>query len=198
MEFTKLKELLEEYKHILIDYTDKFINTDYNIQLDNNKYTTKASQIYLEIDDKTKEDKYKNVVFLLDISKLVKYNHNFYMLLVKIGDISPKTDVYFLKNCDNFCWFKIDEFEMNKKMIIDIINQKNESYECNVCFEEKKLWYESEFCKKCNFRTCIKCIVKSGESYKTCFSCKNDNSDKYEFVHNVLLKKVSKSLILKD
>ncbi len=44
--------------------------------------------------------------------------------MVKNGEISPKTDVYFLKNSDNFCWFKIDEFEMDKKMIIDFINQK--------------------------------------------------------------------------
>ena len=188
MEIQKLKKLLKDHNHVLIDYTDKFKNSDYEISLGNNEYMSRASQLYLEIDDKTKEDKYKNVVFLLDISKLVKYNHNFYMLLVKIGDISPKTDVYFLKNCGNFCWFKIDEFEMNKKMIVDIINQKNESYECNVCFEEKIVWHECEFCKKCNFRTCIKCIVQSGESYKTCFSCNNDNSDKYDFVHNVFLK----------
>jgi hypothetical protein len=148
--------------------------------------------------DKSKQDQYKNVIFLLDISKLVIYNRNFYTLLVKNGEISPKTDVYFLKNSDNFCWFKIDEFEMNKKMIIDVINQKNESIECNVCFQNKKTWAEHEYCKICNFRTCIKCIIKSGKLYKNCFSCKNDNSDKYEFVHNVLLKKVSKSLILKD
>ena len=83
MELQKLKELLKTHNHLLIDYTDKFINTDYEISLGNNKYVSRASQIYLEIDDKTKQDKYKNVVFLLDISKLVKYNKRFYNLLVK-------------------------------------------------------------------------------------------------------------------
>ena len=65
-----------------------------------------------------------------------------------------------------------------------------------MCFEKKITWNECEFCKKCNFRTCIKCIVKSGKLYKNCFSCKNDNKDKYDFVHNIFLKKISKSSIL--
>jgi hypothetical protein len=45
MEFTKLKELLEEYKHILIDYTDTFINTDFMISNGNNEFMSRASQI---------------------------------------------------------------------------------------------------------------------------------------------------------
>jgi hypothetical protein len=63
MEYTKLKQLLKEHNHILIDYTDKFINTDYMISLGYNKSISRASQIYLEIHDKTKLEKYKNVVF---------------------------------------------------------------------------------------------------------------------------------------
>ena len=77
MEIQKIKDLSKDHNQILIDYSDKFIDTNYNVPLGNNKYTTRASQIFKEIHDKTKEDKYKNVVFLLDISKLVKYNHNF-------------------------------------------------------------------------------------------------------------------------
>ena len=87
MEIQKIRDLLKDHKHLLIDYSDKFIDTDYNVPLGNNKYTTKSSQIFKEIQDKTKEDKYKNVVFLLDISKLIKYNHNFYTSLSRKQNI---------------------------------------------------------------------------------------------------------------
>ena len=66
---------------------------------------------------------------------------------------------------------------------------KKKSFNCNVCFENKNIWHECEMCKICNFRTCLKCIVQSGKLFKKCFSCKNDNSDKYDFVYNVFLKK---------
>ena len=72
MEIQKIKELLKDHSHVLIDYSDKFIDTDYNIPLGNNKYTTKASQIFKEIHDKTKEDKYKNVVFPAGYFKIRK------------------------------------------------------------------------------------------------------------------------------
>ena len=101
MELQNLKELLKNHNHVLIDYTDTFINTDFMISNGNNEFMSRASQIYLKMHDKCKQDKYKNVVFLLDISKLVIYNHNFYKLLVKNDGISPKTDIYFLKNSDN-------------------------------------------------------------------------------------------------
>ncbi len=83
MELQKLRELLKTHNHLLIDYTDKFINTDYEISLGNNKYISRASQIYLELDNKARQEKYKNVVFLLDISKIVKYNKSFYNISVK-------------------------------------------------------------------------------------------------------------------
>ena len=63
MEFTKIKELLEEYKHKLINYTDKFINSDYMLSHGNNEFMSRASQIYLKIHDKTKKDKYKKLYF---------------------------------------------------------------------------------------------------------------------------------------
>ena len=44
--------------------------------------------LFKEIHDKTKLEKYKNVVFLLDNSKLVNYNHKFYMLLSKNKSIT--------------------------------------------------------------------------------------------------------------
>ena len=63
MEIKKIRDLLKDHTKILIDYSDKFIDTDYIIPLDNNKFTTRASQIFKEIHDKTTEDKYKNVFF---------------------------------------------------------------------------------------------------------------------------------------
>ena len=59
MEIQKIRDLLKDHNQILIDYSDKFIDTNYNLPLGNNKYTTRASQIFKEIHDKTKEDKYK-------------------------------------------------------------------------------------------------------------------------------------------
>ena len=72
MEIQNIRDLLKDHNKILIDYSDKFVDTDYNVPLGNNKYTTRASQIFKEIHDKTTEDKYKNVIFLLDISRLMK------------------------------------------------------------------------------------------------------------------------------
>ena len=51
MEIQKMKDLLKVHNHILIDYSDKFIDTDYEISIGNNKYISRASQIYLEIND---------------------------------------------------------------------------------------------------------------------------------------------------
>ena len=62
------------------------------------------------------KDKYKNVVFLLDISKLIKYNHNFYISLSRKQNIPTySTNIYFLKNSNKACCFSIDEFETSKK-----------------------------------------------------------------------------------
>ena len=127
MEIQKMKDLLKDHNHILIDYSDKFIDTDYEISIGNNKYISRASQIYLEIKDKTKEDKYDNVVFLLDISKLVKYNHVFFMLLIKNSAMSinpQQTNVYMLHNTNNVCIIPHGEFEKDKKMLVDAIKQK--------------------------------------------------------------------------
>jgi hypothetical protein len=71
-----------------------------------------------------------------DISKLEKYNHNFYISLSKKQNIPTySTNIYFMNNSNKACCFNIDEFETSKKMIIDFISDKNELCECNVCFE---------------------------------------------------------------
>ena len=189
MELQKLKELLKTHNHLLIDYTDKFINTDYEISLGNNKYISRASQIYLEIDDKTKQDKYKNVVFLLDISKLVKYNKRFYNLLVKNKEIIiTSTNLYLIKNSENYCVFLKDNIDKYKKMIIEVINKKTSSYTCDVCYEEKPTWNELEYCDICNFRTCIKCIIKAEDLNKKCFSCRVETNNKYNIIYDLLSK----------
>ena len=36
MEIQKMKDLLKDHNHILIDYSDKFIDTDYEISIGNN------------------------------------------------------------------------------------------------------------------------------------------------------------------
>ena len=187
MELQNLKELLKNHNHVLIDYTDKFIDTDYEISLGNKKYMSRASQIYLELDDKTKQDKYKNVVFLLDISKLVIYNNTFCRLLLKNEDMKVNTtNLYMLKNSDNVCVFQINELNQHKRMIIDVINQKTSAYTCNVCYEERPVWNQMEFCKICNFRTCVKCIINAGNLNKKCFGCRAETNDKYDTIYNIL------------
>jgi hypothetical protein len=184
MEIKKIRDLLKDHNKILIDYSDKFIDTDYIVPLGNNKYTTRASQIFKEIHDKTTEDKYKNVIFLLDISRLIKYNYNFYISLSKTKNIPIySTHVYFLKNFNNACCFSIDEFETSRKIINNFIN--NEKELCNVCFETKNTWIDYEFCNICNFRTCIRCIAKTVKtnSNKKCFGCRSYNV-KYESIYD--------------
>ena len=197
MEIQKIKQLLKLNKHVLIDFTDKFINTDYEILLEKNKYISKASEIYLEIDNKLKENKYKNVVFLLNISLLIKHNYNFYMLLLKNKEIPLHTNIYLLKNSNNFCWFKIDEFEINKKIIIDFISNKNELYNCNVCFNEKNEWNEHECCKICNFRTCFNCIIdaRNHNLNNKCYGCRADNNDKYNLLYKLIDNKLYNNII---
>ena len=70
-------------------------------------------------------------------------------------------------------------------MIIDFINDKKELCECNVCFEKKNTWIDYEFCKICNFRTCIRCIAKTVKtnSNKKCFGCRSYNV-KYESLYD--------------
>ena len=36
MEIKKIRDLVKDHKKILIDYSDKFIDTDYNVPLGNN------------------------------------------------------------------------------------------------------------------------------------------------------------------
>ena len=69
MEYTKLKKLLKEHNHVLIDYTDKFIN---------DKSMIENLKTYLEFDEKTRSIKYDHVVFLLDVKKLEIKNYDFY------------------------------------------------------------------------------------------------------------------------
>ncbi len=52
MELQELRRLLKTHNHLLIDYTEKFIDTDYEISLGDNKYISRATQKYLELDDK--------------------------------------------------------------------------------------------------------------------------------------------------
>ena len=49
MELQNLKELLKNHNHVLIDYTDKFIDTDYEISLGNKKLHVKSISNILRI-----------------------------------------------------------------------------------------------------------------------------------------------------
>jgi hypothetical protein len=179
MELQKIKELLKTHNHILIDYTDQFINTDEKDDI------SKLSQIYFNIYNKLKYDKYNNVVFLLNISKLFKYNNKFYISFLKDIEIpSYTTNIYLLKNSFNTCWIVSGEFETNKNKIIGFINQKYELIACDVCFGEKKSWRHYEICYICNYRTCKDCIIKSGNLNKKCFGCRNDTNDRYDVLYN--------------
>ncbi len=75
-----------------------------------------------------------------------------------------------------------------KIMLLDVINQKTNAYSCNVCFEENSIWNETEYCTICNFRTCIKCILKAGDLNKKCFSCRTETNDKYDIIYDLLSK----------
>jgi hypothetical protein len=62
------------------------------------------------------------------------------------------------------------------------------SYGFMVCFEEKPIWNETEYCAICNFRTCIKCILKAGNLNKKCFSCRVETNNKYNIIYDLLSK----------
>ena len=61
-------------------------------------------------------------------------------------------------------------------MINSFINHENEL--CDVCFESKNTWIDYEFCKICNFRTCIRCIAKTVKT--------NSNKNVFVVVHIML------------
>jgi hypothetical protein len=181
MEVQKIRDLLKDHNHLLIDYSDKFINIDDKDDID----IAKLSQRYFNIYNKLKDDKYSNVVFLLNISKLFKYNHKFYILFLKDIEIpSYTTNIYLLKNSFNSCWIVSGEFETNINKITDFINQKYVLIACNVCFGEKESWRPYEICYICNYRTCKDCIIKSGNLNKKCFGCRNDTNARYDVLYN--------------
>jgi hypothetical protein len=190
MDIIKLKNLLKENKYILIDYSEKF---KMNIELarikNDKKYENmimlKICNIYMEMDNKLNDDKYNNLVFLLDISKIKRYNCVFFKMLFEWGEIPLADDILYIKNSDNFMWFKNGE-EIKDNIIINFLNQKNNKLECNVCFEEYGLWVDGlsnngTYCGVCNFRTCYKCCIKAKENNisGTCFGCRTEQTNEY-------------------
>ncbi len=58
------------------------------------------------MDVKLGQKKYDHVVFLLDRSKIVKYNKVLFRILVEGGEIPFEKDILYLKNSDNYMWFQ--------------------------------------------------------------------------------------------
>jgi hypothetical protein len=88
-----------------------------------------------------------------------------FKILSKSGEIPLAEDILYIKNSDNYMWFKSGD-EIKDNIIINFINQKNNKFECNVCFEEYGLWVNGSstsgaYCGVCNFRTCYKCYIKA-------------------------------------
>jgi hypothetical protein len=191
MDIIKLKNLLKENKYILIDYSEKFkIDIDFDKMKNNKRYEQgiylQTCNIYVAMDEKLKQAKYDSVVFLLDMSKIVKYNRVLFQILVKGGEIPFEKDILYLKNSDNYMWFKKGE-EIKNNIIINFVNQKNNKYECNVCFEEYGLWVNGSinngsYCGICDFRTCYKCCIQAKEKgldNNKCFGCRTQHKSGY-------------------
>lgn len=191
MDIQKVKSLLKHHKYILIDYSEKFkMDIDYDKMKTDKNYEKniylETCNIYVGMDDKLEQKKYNNVVFLLDMSKIVKYNKVLFQVLVKGGEIPNEKDILYLKNSDNYMWFKKGE-EIKDNIIINFVNQKNKKYECNVCFEEYGLWVNGSmnngsYCGICDFRTCYKCCIqakKKGLDNTKCFGCRTQHNSTY-------------------
>jgi len=188
MNIEKLRNLLKEQKCVLIDYTEKFkLDVDFEATKENkeleNDVMIKTAKIFAHMDYKLMRN--TNLVFLLDISKLAKYNPLLHMLLVSNSELPLDTNVLYLKNSDNFMWFKNGE-DIKNNIITNFINQKEKGYECNVCFEEYGVWrggstIGGSYCGVCDFRTCAKCFKKASEHNlnNSCFGCRKHQSNKY-------------------
>ncbi len=111
MEIQKIRDLLKDHNHLLIDYTDTFIN---------NKSMIENLKIFLKMDEKTRLNKYENVVFLLDGPKLKKHHLIFFNLLRVNGHISD-INMLLLKNCGHS--FMYDRYSINNS-VLHFINIK--------------------------------------------------------------------------
>ena len=119
MVIQKIKDLLKDHNHILIDYTDKFIN---------DKSMIENLKIFLKMDEKTRLNIYENVVFLIDGPKLKKYHFDFFNLLRVNGHVFD-TNVLLLKNCGHS--FMYDKYSINNS-VVHFINIKREIHNCNI------------------------------------------------------------------
>lgn len=190
MNLEKLRKLLKEHKYVLIDYSEKFrMDIDHEKMKIDKRYEhmmkIKAINTYMEMDNRLKQDKYSKLVFMLDISKVAKYNSIIFHILVQGGEIPLDSDILYLKNSDNFIWFKSGE-NIKDNIIINFINQKNKQYECNVCFEEYGIWTgdsvtSGSYCGVCDFRTCYKCCIKATANNLNarCFGCRTAKTNSY-------------------
>ena len=120
---------------------------------------------------------------------MVTYNPLLYMLLVSNGELPLDKNVLYLKNADNFMWFKKVEIIKNN-VIVNFINQKEQKYKCHVCFEEYGTWCDisggnGTFCGICDFRTCAKCCKKARQLNLTdsCFGCRKKQSNTYVMIN---------------
>jgi len=176
MDILKLKNLLNQKKYILIDFSEKFkIKNSQNVLL----------EIYKNFE--MMEDKLKmhdNIVFLLDISKIAKYNNVLFQMLFAANEIPLSTDVLYLKHSDNFMWFKFGE-NIKDNIIFNFLNQKNKNYECNVCFEEYGSFGTNSsggsYCGICDFRTCNKCYIEANKNNLngSCFGCRTKCNNRF-------------------
>ena len=189
MDIVKLKILLKEYNYVLIDYSEKFkMNIDFNKMNKNKKYSekilTQIKDIIKTMDDKLIQPKYNNIVFLLDMSKIVKYNSVLFSLLLKHNEIQLEKDVLYLKHSENYMWFKTGE-DIKNNIILNFVNQKEKNYECNVCFEDYGSWGNKSsggtYCGVCDFRTCYKCCIKAQENDldDSCFGCRTKKTNSF-------------------
>jgi hypothetical protein len=174
MDIPKLKKLLNEKRYILIDYSEKF-------KMENsNKILFEINKVINIMNDKLKQ--HDNIVFLLDMSKIVKYNNVLFQLLFQAGEIPLDPSILYITHNDNFMWFKNGE-NININVILSFLNQKNKKNECNVCFEK---YIGGSFCGVCGFNMCNNCCIKSKNNNldDNCFGCRTEKNNKYIMFKN--------------
>ena len=146
-----LKRIIESYKYILIDMTKNIKNLN---DVDN-KVIKKAHNF----------EKYKNVVFMVDMKNIENKEIVEYYQAVKILPEVLIKHTIMLYNKDNYIYFDLDT-QFNLTSVKKFIENNQE---CPVCLEEKD---RMNICPNCSTSICVDCFDKIDKPY--CIICKKN------------------------
>ena len=157
----RLRTYITNQNYKIINYTSK-IKTDFDL---------------IEIFDRACQDKYKNVVFYLEVIKLSK---DIIKTLTNSGAIPRiiNNELVFLINSDNYIYINLSH-DYNDVNIKKFLSNDDDDNKCLICHEQNKKFI---LCNNCSAVYCKDCIKKINNI--KCSVCRRDFIDFVEMKIN--------------